>query len=163
MCVFVWRRENECVFVLLCAWQCPQWCHPECVSSSSAMTKMSNDTHIHSHPHTPTHRPICAMVSGCFGTLQERKRGKRPHVPAPCVYLSPLLFYSLLLSFSIFFLNNKTPQVTLTNSFLGQSNYFSEQKAFLFIGFYNRGFSWDKNCLFKRLSSSTLPSMLTLI
>lgn len=43
--------ENECVFVPLRAWQCPQWCHPERFSSSSAMTKMSNDTHIRSHPH----------------------------------------------------------------------------------------------------------------
>ncbi|KAI9542618.1 hypothetical protein NQZ68_017629 [Dissostichus eleginoides] len=29
------------------------------------------------------HSPICAMVSGCFGTLRERKKGKRPRVPAP--------------------------------------------------------------------------------
>lgn len=47
----VWRRERVCVFVPLRAWQCPQWCHPERFSSSSAMTKMSNDTHIRSHPH----------------------------------------------------------------------------------------------------------------
>lgn len=102
--VYVW--ENEGVFLLLCAWQCPQQCHPECVSSSSAMTKISNDTHVHRHPHIDLRSPICAAVSGCFGTLRETRTGKRPHDPTPCVFLStfflpllsPVVFYILYCS-----------------------------------------------------------------
>lgn len=66
--------ENECVFVLLRAWQCPQWCHPERFSSSSAMTKMSNDTHIRSHPHhTFRSSHLCRGIWALWDTAGEEE------------------------------------------------------------------------------------------
>lgn len=53
------------------------------------------------HTYTHTHSPICAEVSGCFGTLQGRKKGRRPHVPAPCVsLLSSLIFFSVSFTYN---------------------------------------------------------------
>lgn len=89
--------ENECVFVLLRAWQCPQWCHPERFSSSSAMTKMSNDTHIRSHPHhTYRSSHLCCGIWALWDTAGEEEWEMTLRSFTMCV---PQSFFFLLIFF----------------------------------------------------------------
>lgn len=129
--------ENECVFVLLRAWQCPQWCHPEHFSSSSAMTKMSNDTHIRSHPHhTYRSSHLCCGIWALWDTAGEEEWEMTLRsftMCVPCVRFFFLLMFFLYKNDDVSRDSDKIPFRSVKQVKLFSNSVFIQHKISIYL------------------------------